>query len=274
MELPPVRANSQPGFGSEIPTAFTSIEEARNSLDYHWNVALRAAIDFARGSRIKNFNELRDDRTAYLNERLCLQASFDRWSAAFQAFLDTNVCAMDSKALRGAMLLQLSKHLGAMHLQAGVEHDQSCWDDKHAVYEEIVDVATSIVESQQDEDERSVQKPVFQLDQSIIGPLFSIAQRCRDPKLRRRVIALLRSRHRQEGVWDSRLTARAAERIMNLEEEGLGIIKCAADIPDHRRISGINVAFNLQARRGCITFSCSGSSDPRAVEPVTDFLEW
>ncbi|KAL8869104.1 MAG: hypothetical protein Q9174_004521, partial [Haloplaca sp. 1 TL-2023] len=225
MELPPARENSQPGFGSEIPTEFKSLEEARNSLDYHWNITLRGAVDFARNSQVKDADELQDHRNAYFNERVHLQASFNQWSAAFQAFLDVNVHTMDSKALRGAMLLQLSKRLGTMHLEAGVcktEHEETCWDDKHAVYEEIVDVATSIVDSQRDEDQRSGQKPVFQLDQSIVGPLFGVAHKCRDPTLRRRVIALLRSKHRQEGVWDSILTARVAERIMKLEEEGLG----------------------------------------------------
>lgn len=46
-------------------------------------------------------------------------------------------------------------------------------------------------------------KHVFSFDVSIVNQLFSVVQRCRDPHVGRRSIALLRSMLRQEGILNS-----------------------------------------------------------------------
>lgn len=61
---------------------------------------------------------------------------------------------------------------------------------------------------------------------------------------------------------------------MNLEEEGLGEVTCAADVPDRMRISDVDVSFDLQARRGCLTLLRLRSLDSQVREPVIDILEW
>ncbi|PSK51639.1 hypothetical protein B9Z65_2906 [Elsinoe australis] len=63
-------------------------------------------------------------------------------------------------------------------------------------------------------------QPTFAPDISILPTLFGSFLRARDPKLRRRVIKLLRDCRRQEGLWNSRLFANVCERILELEAEG------------------------------------------------------
>jgi len=62
--------------------------------------------------------------------------------------------------------------------------------------------------------------------------------------------------------------------MMQLEEKGLGEVKCAADIPDRARISDVEVSFDLLARRGYIKFLRLRSLDSQKREPVIDVLEW
>ncbi|KAL1839196.1 hypothetical protein VTJ49DRAFT_1785 [Mycothermus thermophilus] len=64
-------------------------------------------------------------------------------------------------------------------------------------------------------------KPSFSADLGIVPPLYVVATKCRDPRLRRQAIRLLRSSARREGMWDSELTARIAMWIAEVEEEGL-----------------------------------------------------
>jgi hypothetical protein len=64
-------------------------------------------------------------------------------------------------------------------------------------------------------------RPTFSLDTGIILPLYVVATKCRHPTNRRRSIALLKSTPRQEGVLDSLLTGRVAERLAEIEEEGV-----------------------------------------------------
>ncbi|KAL8869060.1 MAG: hypothetical protein Q9198_007988 [Flavoplaca austrocitrina] len=175
------------------------------------------------------------------------------------------------------MVLKMQGQLAAMYQEMDtlqLLHDETGWDEVIPMFNNLVDLVAAIIDSQKATDEKLLHKPTFQLDQSTINPLFTVGHKCRDPILRRKAISMLYSAPRQEGVWDSILTARACERIMNLEEEGLGEVKCAADIPDWRRISDIEVSFDLQARRGEIKMSRLRSRHSNVRRPVTDVFEW
>lgn len=62
-------------------------------------------------------------------------------------------------------------------------------------------------------------KPSFSADLGIVPPLFVVATKCRDPYLRRKAIQLMRSSARREGMWDSELSARISQWVMQIEEE-------------------------------------------------------
>lgn len=277
MNLPPPRSNAQPGFHQGIPAAFQSLEEARNSLDYQLNLCLQRALGFEHANLIKQGTESDEHREAYDRDRLHFKNEYKRWSAAFQAFLNANVAKMDSKALQGAMVLKLGAHVAAMHLDVGAFenlHYETCWDEMLPMCQELVDIATIIIKAHNNTDKKSNLKPIFQMDHSLVGPLFTAVHKCRDPYLRRRAISLLYEVPRQEGVWNSHLTGRVAERLMNIEEAGLGEVKCAADVPDWKRISDVKVSFDLQHKRGFIRYSRLRSYYSAVQEPVTDVLEW
>lgn len=274
MDLPPPKPNALPGFCPDIPTTFRSLEEARNNLDYQWHLFHQREID--EDIKIRNGIQSEADRAAHNRVRHHFKDAYKRWSTAFQTYLDNNVFEMDNKALRGAMVLKLTAHTISMHFglrHEGISHDQNCWDDLLPLYQEVVDSAAIIIDADKIADGRSSAKPIFQMDHNIVGPLFSIAHRCRDPHLRRRAISLLYKVPRQEGIWNSLLTARGAERLMNLEEEGLEV-QCAADVPAWKRITEIDVTFDQQRRRGYIRYSRLRNPDSTSPEPVTDVLEW
>ncbi|CAO1606081.1 hypothetical protein XANCAGTX0491_009578 [Xanthoria calcicola] len=277
MPLPKGKPNAHPGFNPGIPAAFHSLEEARNSLDYQGSLCIQSAIDFKYWKHLKEGTESQEHRDAFNADRIRFRAIFDKWMTAFQAFLDQNVSMMNSKLLQGAMVLKMNAKLAAMHLKIDMfqfSDEEMCWDKVKPFFEDLIDLAAAVIDAQRAADQTLLQKPIFQLDHSIIGPLFTVSRKCRDPTLRRKAISLLYSAPRQEGVWDSILTARVCERIVNLEEEGLGEVKCAADIPDWKRISEITVTFDLQARSGEIKFTRLRNRQSDSREPVTDVFEW
>ncbi|KAL8685819.1 MAG: hypothetical protein Q9218_007525, partial [Villophora microphyllina] len=277
MKLRASQTHSQPGFSSNVPSEFHSLEEARNSLDYQWNLCQQLALKFEYRDQITKGTESQEHRDAYDRLRIHYSNSFNEWSAAFQIFLNSNVQTMNSKALQASMVLKINARVAALHLDISafqLIHDQTCWDRLMPWFEELTSLATAIIDAQKNTDQGLGKKPIFHLDQGIIGPLFTVGHKCRDPYIRRKAISLLYSAPRQEGVWDSILTARVAEMIMNLEEEGLGEVKCAADVPDRMRISDVDVKFDLQARRGYITLLRLRSLDSQVREPVIDVLEW
>ncbi len=277
MLLPQGKPNAHPGFNPDIPVVFRSLEEARNSLDYQLNLYLQEADDLQYLIHLREGTESQEHQDANNVDRSHFRAIFEKWMTAYQGFLDRNIASMNSKSLQGAMVVKMHAKLTVMHLELStfqLLHDPMCWDKSLPVFEDLVDLAAAVIDAQNAADEKCLQKPVFQLDHSIIGPLFSVSHKCRDPYLRRKAISMLYSAPRQEGVWDSILTARVCERIMNLEEEGLGVVKGAADVPEWRRIIDIQVTFDLQARRGEIKFLRLRSLHSDTRKPVIDVFEW
>lgn len=122
-------------------------------------------------------------------------------------------------------------------------------------------------------------KPSFALDLGIIPPLFVVATKCRDRKLRREAISLLTSSHRREGMWDSRLCAGVGNWIMNVEEEGLDqYVRCGPSetqfVASDKRVMVMEIGFNLERRWAMLKCGTrgvrKGDFDPRAREtPVS-----
>lgn len=119
-------------------------------------------------------------------------------------------------------------------------------------------------------------KASFALDLGIVPPLFVVATKCRDRKLRREAIRLLMSSPRREGMWDSILSGRVGQWIMDLEEDGLspytGALKPAAAeiVPDSQRVMVKEILFDMQRREATLRCGTRGASegdlDARAKE--------
>jgi hypothetical protein len=128
--------------------------------------------------------------------------------------------------------------------------DEMRWDDYAQEFETMVRYSEDYLKST-----KTQKQPAFTLDTEIVLPLYFVAVKCRHGRVRRRAISLLRSQQRQEGVWNSLLTARVAERLMQIEEEGLGgTIVGAAEIVRCKRVLGVEVAFDLEERRANLSY--------------------
>ena len=75
--------------------------------------------------------------------------------------------------------------------------------------------------------------PTFTVSPGIILPLHILTTRCRDPRLRRRALALLERCNRKEGQWDSQVCARWGRRVMEREEVAtLRILRACQGVGD------------------------------------------
>lgn len=273
--------SQQPGFDPYIPACFTSLEEAQNSFYYHQNRFLKATQDinnaFLNTDLVNPLIESGHLKTCSQN-RDVFRKTLQKWSSAFDAFLLEANATMNSKALQGAAVLKITHRISLLNLEYhGQDSLQSsrCWDHLRRECEEIVDLATSVVNVIIQNPCNSSKKPIFSMDMNIVGPLFSIAHRCRDPLIRRRAIALLYRAPLQEGLWHSFLTAQVAEKIVKIEEAGLGEVKSSADVPEENRITETQVQFDLQGRKGYLNFSRRQSTgrDVYVAEPIVEVLQ-
>ena len=279
LELDP--KSCQPGFGPNIPVRFTSLEEAQNSLYYHHNRCLNAAYNINNATLYQDLIGPLTEGVyleSYSQNRKLFQDLLRKWNSAFEAFLAEAVATMDSKALQGAAVLKISHRISLLridyHGQDGLQSSR-CWDHLRRECEEIIDLATSVVKAHDHNSSEPSQKTIISMDQNIVIPLFNIAHRCRDPIVRRRAIALLYSKPRQEGLWHSIRTAQVAETIMKIEEAGLGEVKNSTDVPEENRISEVDVQFDLQGRKGYLKCSRRQLTGKHVyvAEPVVDVFQ-
>ncbi|KJK83207.1 hypothetical protein H634G_01336 [Metarhizium anisopliae BRIP 53293] len=64
--------------------------------------------------------------------------------------------------------------------------------------------------------------------------------KCRDPEVRRRAIDIMETNHIQEGIWNSKMAAKVAKRVIALEE-GEFIVKSSTDIDGLARVRRVAV---------------------------------
>ena len=244
------------GFHQEISTCFVSLEEARNSLDYHWNgcIQLWNEIDTVSGP-----NGHPEGKQVHEDERQKYLLIFKRWQASFQLFLDKYGDTLDLRSWQGARVLQIMHIFIYTNLRAIPYMDvgkETIWDDYLPSYEQAIALAEQVINTVILENRSSrFLAPSFSLDMTLVGPLYSIAHKCRDPFLRRKAVALLNAFPRQEGIWDSLLAARVADKLIGLEEDGLGLIKCCQDVPDEARLNCVDVSFDPSGALATIKYS-------------------
>ncbi|KAL9054599.1 MAG: hypothetical protein Q9162_004062 [Coniocarpon cinnabarinum] len=97
-------------------------------------------------------------------------------------------------------------------------------------------------------------KAPFSCELGIIAPLFQVGFKCRDPYIRRRAVELLLQSRRREGRWESIAAARVCQRIIEIEEEGLGVVQSCHDIPEHQRIASWVPEVNMSEQTVQATF--------------------
>jgi len=123
-------------------------------------------------------------------------------------------------------------------------------------------------------------KASFALDLGIVPPLFVVATKCRDRKLRRDAIRLLLASPRREGMWDSNICARVGQWIMEIEEEDLPPFAAwgapaVAIVSDDKRVMVKEILFDMQRREATLRCGTRGARDGdfdrRAKET---FISW
>lgn len=270
------------GFCPEVPTVFICLEQARNSLDYHWNSCIEFLNQLEnndwdpKSTQIRGHGPLDVLKTTEPIRQDFFDV-FERWLVGFQAFLGIHGKSLDSRGLQAARTLEISHSFGMICLNASTVNlfnNETVWDGFTEHFEHIVTLAALIVESSTCNKLTQKRGPDFTLDMNIVAPLYAVAHKCRHPVIRRKAVSLLYAAPRQEGVWDSILTARVAERLIGIEEAGLGNVTHCEDVPDWARISAVEVKFDLQGRLGAVKYSRQRSPLEKVRDTVMESVRW
>jgi Fungal specific transcription factor domain/Fungal Zn(2)-Cys(6) binuclear cluster domain len=219
-----------------IPLIFANVHEARMC----WDVLQERCIDYHKTS--STYKYTMEQPNWIIDEADACALQLQQFEDAFWPLLSQ---PGDGHSLidSGAIILYLCNKISAIQLQVSVVRGECHWDDFKQHFEEIIARATKVVERSR---VSCIGQPgPFAFELGIIPPLHLCAMKCREPRLRRRAIALLLSYPRREGCWDGVQLGKVDTWIMQLEEEGMDEF---GHIPEESRWRLGEIKANIQER--------------------------
>jgi hypothetical protein len=191
-----------------------------------------------------------------------------QWLDALNIFLKVNP-NLDAKDLRGAVMLKILYTSTTIIKAASLYNHDLEYDKYIPDFERVIILAESLIESQTIATDKGTL--LYSFEMNILPPLHYCSTRCRDPKLRRRALALLEDSPRREGMWDSAMLAAIARYVMEEEEAGLGEVSSAKEVPASARICILDKVPMVEEKR-CVVKYCKGVRNPYAELDIKETL--
>lgn len=253
-----------------IPQQFKSITEAKECLEFYSNLHMLSRFSAVTSEPA----QLDPDVFQYYVQ------IFSRWFAAFESLLVSLSDDISDRDRKAIAVLKVWQALTGIGIRRRLEHpterdDQTLWDYYQSESQQVVAFAEIAI----GESSHTAGSPVkahyqFTMEAGVTGQLYDTSRHCRDPATRRKAIHLLRAHRCREGLWDSLLAARVAERQMELEEACVPGVQVAADIPGWARIGSVVPTFQSGERWASIVFTRQQPWDGSEPESFHETLEW
>ncbi|KAM0723163.1 hypothetical protein Q7P37_001363 [Cladosporium fusiforme] len=214
---PPYEYGLEPS--ETVPQRFTTIMEARDSLVHIMNLSTR----FIRHTKEPRYNnKISSEDIRYYSKLL---ASLCDWKQTLDAYLSTQ--QPTAHLAEAASTLEIHQIASITWLNRSLNNREDVTDTDIPLYERAVQLAETLQPTTQ------ATTSSFLFDMEYVSPLYLVAMKCRHPLIRRRAIAVLRRCTRREGLWDSLKAAAIAERIVQIEEEGMEVLDGSV-LPEER----------------------------------------
>ncbi|GAO17271.1 hypothetical protein UVI_02061170 [Ustilaginoidea virens] len=307
-----------PGSSSSItiPPRFSSLTDARNASDR----LCERLVRFIERLQLAKNNKSNVLPASWVEYGRDLKSQLDAWSEAFEIIfqkrLDPLVSHTEKAGIAALKMFQINTNILFLMMFCDTEVQ---FDEFKPHFQAIVDLGWEVVgaeekkaaaqhcqagEAYQHQHRSSSSsnanantngtfragkpctshvKPSFSADLGIVPPLFVVATKCRDARLRRQAIQLLRSSARREGMWDSELAANIGQWVMQVEESdepmqfqpGVMASLPTKPIPEERRIMVKSVDFNLHYRRADLRVGTRAVHEGQADDRVkTTTISW
>ncbi|KAJ5164959.1 uncharacterized protein N7500_006789 [Penicillium coprophilum] len=215
-----------------IPSSYTSLDVARRDfdrgMDYAFSVLEKKQVTNCQQPNMSPMTILR------------------RWKDA----LDASDFVTEPAELRDCIrkLLELYYHTSVIITGTYYTAEETTFDDYHETFQFIVTLTEEILEIWKVTSQQF--SLMFSFDLGITPPMFLVASRCRDSQIRRKAIHLMFQSTLYRGIWRDQYSGLCAQRIVELEEQGLKRIGESVYVPEQRRIRKISA--DIQEEKGQI----------------------
>lgn len=239
---------------NSIPDRFLSVEQAREVLESIWTFSGRSLLSCSMYNGVPLPLPTSDEAKLLILSRL------ERWNRAFELYScatnETDCIELaNPMEKRARNLLRMHKTMTKILVTTSTtyptvsnEPDELLWDKFQLEFEAVVRWAFEIIDIPPNFRRGGRKAASFTLDNEILQPLFLVATKCRHRSIRNEAIQLLKQADRQEGLWNSLLSARVAERVRDIEEAGLS--EGMEIVPESKRLRNITMKFEFDGCHG------------------------
>lgn len=277
----------------EIPREFKSLLESRNALDYYIRTHALRGFEEVKAAATRGETGKVSVLLRYVSSAASLRLKM--WDVAFEAFVRRREREMGLERMKGrgegrevrewreaVNLMRVHRISWSFFYCIDLERatvDETLWDEYIEDFKTVVALAEEIVGPREDGvDENGRIKRVLCLDAGIVLPLYFVATKCRVRRIRWKAIELLRRTERQEGLWNSVLTALVAERVIRIEEEGMGWEEEVGSreevISRENRVRGVILGLDAEERKAFLSYGRCRDRDGRWSVMGTGDVEW
>lgn len=200
-----------------VPVFFQDFHSAHRC----WDTLMDRALQFYRRTLFnRTYSPATSDSPASIARQFTSwQKQLSSFETTFQPILDSAIRSDGTLNNPAALVISLYLKCTSILLANVPRESEMVYDAFLPDFKYIVRTCHLLISSQ--EEIQLPRNPRFSFETGVIPPLHIVATKCRDPITRREAVDLLWSNPRQEGMWDSILTARIGRWLISAEEEGL-----------------------------------------------------
>jgi AcrR family transcriptional regulator len=222
---------SESGFVTDEQYHFDSVYDAYMSL----HKLVLHCTTFAEGAFMRLLRSDEED-TSKRVAQILLHSRLDDWRRAYQRLDDAQGLSRSTEYKGLAALFRMSWACASIIVRTAISKEQSIYDQHMDLFEEMVQdgalnlTATATADGSQ---------PGFTFEMGVGLPLFFVAIKCRQPRLRREAIRLLQQAPPMQGLFKSARAVYLASKAVELEEDRPFTLDLAAEddqqLPDESR---------------------------------------
>ena len=214
-----------------VPTVFNTLWQARQTLE-----ELLQWTTYTVKTQNCPVNEIPSDAEYLVH----------RWLHALESLHQRTSLTEDQTC--SWLALRASCRMAVMMIRTMSSPTEMVFDSYHSEFRELLTAFTTTLAHRS---RHSATNIVFGIDSGFVALVFQAARWCRDPVLRRQLIASLATANRSEHSESGHVAAAVSQCYAAIEE--VGIIDptpptCAADIPSHARIRPYAISFYCVAK--------------------------
>jgi hypothetical protein len=193
-----------------VPSIFNNLFEAKASID----TLVMSSLQFVQSTIDNKYITL--PTTSARIQQLELQTQFQQWLCSFETLIK-----FTKTFNHQSLLLHIQYRATYIWLSTCLISNETIFDTYMEDFESIVTCAQHLAATLNT-------RSLFTLDMAIIPPLYLTAIKCRSPWIRHKAAEQLDTIPGREGLWDAKIHAKVAKRVIAIEEAA---IEEADDLP-------------------------------------------